>query len=71
MSHRGFVAVPGTPQEIIDFWADAVKEVMEDEAFCQKLRDLGYDPVYSTGEEIRGYQENIKVLFADATALVG
>lgn len=70
VSHRGFVAVPGTPQEIIDFWANAVKEVMENEEFCQKLRDLGYDPVYTSGEEIREYQENIKVLFADATKLV-
>lgn len=70
VSHRGFLAVPGTPQEIIDFWSASVKAVCDDPAFQQKMRDLGYDPVFSTTEDIRGYQANIKVLFADAMKLV-
>lgn len=70
VSHRGFVAVPDTPQEIIDFWSDTVEKVMENEEFCQKLRDLGYDPVFTTGAEIKEYQKNIKLLFADAAELV-
>lgn len=71
VSHRGFLAVPGTPQEIIDFWAETIKTLCEDEEFCQKMRDLGYDPVYTTGDEIREYQANIRSSFADAMALVG
>ncbi len=70
VSHRGLVAVPGTPKEVVEFWSNEFKALCENEEVCQKLRDLGYDPVFSTGEEIRGYQENIKVLFADATKLV-
>jgi tripartite-type tricarboxylate transporter receptor subunit TctC len=70
VSHRGLVAVPGTPKEVMEFWSNEFKALCENEEVCQKLRDLGYDPVFSTGEEIRGYQENIKVLFADATKLV-
>ena len=71
VSHRGFLAVPGTPQEIIDFFADAVKTVCDNPEFQQKMRDLGYDPVYSGTEEIKEYQANIKASFAEASKLVG
>lgn len=71
VSHRGFLAPPDTPQEIIDFWAEAIKAVCENEDFQQKMRDLGYDPVYTTAETLREYQANIKASFTKAMDLLG
>ena len=71
VSHRGFLAPPDTPQEIIDFWADAIKNVCEDESFQEKMRELGYDPVYTPAETLKEYQANIKASFTKAMDLLG
>lgn len=71
VSHRGFLAPPNTPQEIIDFWATSIKEVCENEEFQEKMRELGYDPVYTTAETLREYQANIKASFTKAMDLLG
>ena len=70
VSHRGFMAPPDTPQEIIDFLADQIKAVCEDEEFQQKMVDLGYGPVFVSADEIVEYMDNIRASFADAMELV-
>lgn len=64
--HRGFMATPGTPQEIVDFWADAIKTAMDTEEVQESLKGLYYDPVFSDGEQIVEYMDAYREVYIKA-----
>ena len=65
-AHRGFMATPGTPQEIVDFWADAIKTAMESEEVKEALKGLYYDPVYSDGDQMVEYMDAYREVYIQA-----
>lgn len=50
-TNRGLFAPEGTPEEILDILSDALEGVAQDEAFVQRLADLGTEVNYLPREE--------------------
>ena len=48
---RGYAFKAGTDQQIVDYFADLVKQVSENEDYIKELNDLGYPVVYQDSEE--------------------
>lgn len=69
--HRGFFAAPGTSQEIIDFLAENIEGVMEDQGFIDSMAALGYEPVYRNAAEIRQDMADTKAFVESALDLLG
>ena len=51
LSARAIVAPKGTPQEIIDFYADAFKKAMEDPEYVDAAEKAGVTTAYMDPEE--------------------
>lgn len=60
---RGFYAPAGTPQEIIDYIAAAMKKVSEDPKFIETMQGLGLEVSYKTGEEAAARAEEWAAAF--------
>ena len=48
---RGYAFKAGTDQRIVDYFADLVKQVSENEDYIKELNDLGYPVSYQDSEE--------------------
>ena len=55
---RGFYAPAGTPQEVVDVLANAMKAVSEDPEFIEKMNGLGLEVSYKTGAEAAARAES-------------
>lgn len=54
---RGFYAPKDTPQEVVDYLANAMKAVCEREDFVEAMAGLGLEVSYKTGAEARARAE--------------
>lgn len=62
-SNRGLCAPAGTPQEIIDLLADAVKQVMENPDFIKEMENLGLPLMYLGPDDYRAFNQQEFDLF--------
>lgn len=65
----GLAAPAGTPQEILDYLENAMKEISEDETYITLLAKLGEEPAYLDAEGYRevmeGFAESAKPIAED------
>lgn len=43
---RGWAVPAGTPDEVVSYLSDLLKQVYDDEGYRQKMKDAGFDPIY-------------------------
>jgi len=69
-SSRGYAFPAGTPDEVIDQVSTAIREVMEDPEFEEKMTAQGLAPTYMDAEEYAQYWDETEQVFAELLPLV-
>jgi tripartite-type tricarboxylate transporter receptor subunit TctC len=67
-SARAIVAPKGTPQEVIDFYADAFKKAMEDPEYVEAAEKAGVTTAYMDPEETQKLLDNQYTFCTDVSS---
>lgn len=55
LSHRGFVLPPGVPTETVEVLREAFRKALNDPDYIERAKIAGFDPVYSTAQEMEDF----------------
>jgi tripartite-type tricarboxylate transporter receptor subunit TctC len=61
--HRGAIAPPGMPENILKGLQDAFAKVMAREDVQERMRAMGLEPVWSTGDDWLKILDSIKAIY--------
>lgn len=68
---NGFFATPNTPPEVIEKVSQILRDAVATPELEKRLRELGFDPMASTPQEMAKTMESDKAFYAEAVKIAG